>query len=95
MNENTENKAKGILKVFLHDRMKREQIFIKSLQCYTKIIGIQNKMRVHSDNKKNDLNQIKMAMEVSRKAINKAIMDNKNARKFYDWLLKELCEINK
>jgi hypothetical protein len=38
---------------------------------------------------------IRDAMEVSKKSINKAIMDNKHARKYYDWIFKELAQINK
>jgi len=34
---------------------------------------------------------IRDAMEVSKKSINKAIMDNKHARKYYDWIFKELA----
>jgi len=34
-------------------------------------------------------------MEAARKRINKSIIDNKSARKIFDWLLKELSEINK
>jgi hypothetical protein len=34
-------------------------------------------------------------METARKGINRGIMDNKKAREYYNWLLKELSEINK